>query len=45
VRSVVLVTEPGDGHALVGGLSPCVAAIGTRYLVDLQVPARGTTCP
>jgi pimeloyl-ACP methyl ester carboxylesterase len=45
LHSAVLVTEPGEGHALREGLSPCVADIATRYLVDLKVPAKGTTCP
>jgi len=43
LRSAVLVTEPGEVHGLSG--NPCTADILVRYLVDLQVPVDGTTCP
>ena len=42
LSSAVLVTAPGEGHAQV---TPCIANISIRYLVDLQVPQDGTTCP
>ncbi len=40
----VVLTWDGDGH----GAFPktqCITNAVTRYLVDLQVPANGTTCP
>ncbi|MBN2624976.1 MAG: alpha/beta fold hydrolase [Acidimicrobiales bacterium] len=41
----VLLTYEGDGHTVVGNGVPCVDDIATAYLVDLEVPEDGTTCP
>ena len=39
-----LVTMRGDGHTAYGGNSACIDAAVNAYLVDLVVPAAGTTC-
>jgi hypothetical protein len=40
----VLVTLDGDGHTAIPSTSSCVAVIVEAYLIDLAVPAGGTTC-
>ena len=41
--NAVLLTVESDGHTAYGG-TPCVDRIVDRYLIDLTVPAPGTTC-
>jgi pimeloyl-ACP methyl ester carboxylesterase len=43
--SGVLLTYDGDGHTVVGNGVECVDDIAAAYLVDLEVPEDGTTCP
>jgi len=43
-RDAVLVTYEGWGHGAYGR-TPCTISVVDRYLIDLTVPARGTTCP
>ncbi len=43
--SGVLVTWDGDGHTANLRGSACIDAIVRAYVVDLKVPAAGTTCP
>jgi pimeloyl-ACP methyl ester carboxylesterase len=40
----VVVTNEGEGHTAYPG-TPCVDELVDSYLVDLTVPASGTTCP
>ena len=45
LRGAVLLTYEGEGHTIYGdGRSACVDEQGTRYLVDLTLPAVGETC-
>jgi pimeloyl-ACP methyl ester carboxylesterase len=44
LESGILVTEEGEAHALIGGLSDCVKAVLVPYLVDLTPPASSTHC-
>jgi pimeloyl-ACP methyl ester carboxylesterase len=41
----VVLTWEGDGHTAFAGSSRCINDAVTSYLVDLEVPAAGTTCP
>jgi pimeloyl-ACP methyl ester carboxylesterase len=41
----VVLTWDGDGHTAFAGSSQCINDAVTSYLVDLKVPAEGTTCP
>jgi len=43
-RDAALVTYEGWGHGAYGR-TPCTTSVVDRYLIDLTVPARGTTCP
>jgi pimeloyl-ACP methyl ester carboxylesterase len=43
--SGVLLTVEGEGHTATLGAGPCVTAIVTRYLVDLEPPEDGARCP
>src|SRR5918996_275738 len=44
LESGVLLTYEGEGHTVVGNGVSCVDDAVTRYLVDLEPPADGTTC-
>jgi hypothetical protein len=44
LSSGVLLTRNGPGH-IAYGKSPCIDDAVNAYLIDLQVPALGTTCP
>ena len=45
LASGVLLTYDGDGHTVYGtGQSSCVDRIGNAYLLDLEVPQKGTRC-
>ncbi|GIF62931.1 hydrolase [Asanoa ishikariensis] len=44
LANAVLVTLEGWGHPSYQIASACIDEVRTRYLVDLTVPARGTTC-
>jgi pimeloyl-ACP methyl ester carboxylesterase len=39
-----LLTMRGDGHTAYGGNSPCIDAAVEAYLLELTVPAAGTSC-
>jgi pimeloyl-ACP methyl ester carboxylesterase len=39
-----LLTMRGDGHTAYGGNSACIDAAVNAYLIDLALPAPGTTC-
>ena len=41
----VLLTYEGDGHTAFLRAGPCVDDAVVTYLVDLEVPAAGTSCP
>ncbi|WP_262401727.1 alpha/beta hydrolase [Actinomadura sp. CNU-125] len=43
-REGVLLTYEGAGHGSYGR-SDCTQGTIDRYLIDLEVPARGTSCP
>lgn len=45
LSSSVLVTRDGDGHGSLGRGDACINAIADDYLLRLEVPAPGTTCP
>jgi pimeloyl-ACP methyl ester carboxylesterase len=45
LESGVLLTYDGDGHTVVGNGVACVDDAFAAYLVDLQVPEDGLTCP
>jgi pimeloyl-ACP methyl ester carboxylesterase len=45
LESGVLVTYEGDGHTVVGTGVPCIDDIVAAYLVDLEAPDDGVTCP
>ena len=40
----VLVTYAGEGHTAFSSNNPCIKAAETAYLLNLTVPAAGTTC-
>lgn len=44
LQSGVLLTWRGEGHTAYHRGSSCIDGAVDRYLVDLQAPARGTTC-
>jgi pimeloyl-ACP methyl ester carboxylesterase len=45
-RNAVIVTYQGWGHGAYNPrTNPCATAVVDRYLIDLAVPAPGTTCP
>lgn len=41
----VLLTYDGEGHGATAGVDACIDDHVARYLVDLDPPADGTTCP
>lgn len=41
----VLLTNEGEGHTAVTGGNGCVTAIFASYLIDLNAPRDGATCP
>jgi hypothetical protein len=46
LASGVLITNEGEGHgAVTSGSNSCLAALFASYLIDLNVPRDGTTCP
>jgi pimeloyl-ACP methyl ester carboxylesterase len=45
LESGVLLTYEGDGHTVVANGVPCVDDAAAAYLVDLEVPDDGLTCP
>lgn len=45
LQSGVLVTYEGDGHTAFTRSGTCIDEIVVRYLVDLEVPPEGTSCP
>lgn len=45
-RNAVIVTYQGWGHGAYNPrTNPCATSVVDRYLIDLTVPAPGTTCP
>ncbi|HTS15282.1 MAG TPA: alpha/beta hydrolase, partial [Candidatus Sulfotelmatobacter sp.] len=45
LSSGVLLTRTGEGHGSYGLGTPCIDQAVDAYLLDLTVPATGTTCP
>jgi pimeloyl-ACP methyl ester carboxylesterase len=45
LSSSVLVTRDGDGHGSLGRGDTCINAIADAYLLRLEVPTSGLTCP
>lgn len=45
LASGVLLTNEAEGHGAVPGGSSCITAAFAAYLIDLNVPADGSTCP
>jgi pimeloyl-ACP methyl ester carboxylesterase len=45
LESAVLLTYEGDGHAAFLRGGPCIDDAVVAYLVDLEVPPDGTSCP
>lgn len=41
----VHVIREGSGHTSYGSISACIDEVVDRYLIDLEVPPDGTTCP
>jgi pimeloyl-ACP methyl ester carboxylesterase len=44
LESGVLLTRKGQGHTGFAGKSPCVDALVSKYLINLQAPAEGSEC-
>jgi hypothetical protein len=44
IDSAVLLTREGEGHTAYGS-SQCINDAVNTYLLDLTVPAKGTSCP
>ncbi len=44
IPGAVLVTNEDEGHTIVAQGKPCIDDLALRYLIDLTVPADGTTC-
>lgn len=44
LESGALLTRNGQGHTGFGGKSPCVDALVSKYLIDLEVPPEGAAC-
>ena len=42
--SAVLLTHNGDGHTVYGGEDECVDANVDKFLIDLELPEKGTVC-
>jgi pimeloyl-ACP methyl ester carboxylesterase len=45
IPGAVLVTNEGEGHTIVALGKPCIDDLATAYLVELELPPDGTTCP
>jgi pimeloyl-ACP methyl ester carboxylesterase len=45
LESARLLTYDGDGHTIFGRSDACIDLNVVAYLVDLELPAEGTTCP
>jgi pimeloyl-ACP methyl ester carboxylesterase len=45
LRSGRLLTYDGEGHTAYGGLNACIDKIVDAYLIRLDIPPFGTTCP